>query len=187
MEKFNETIDYSVDGKCDGKLSEGEIEMLKNVLGVASITGSAQEIDNSDTNSKSKKKYYFSYNGVNYESGNRSGRSLGNLGYAIIKDAAEKLNWTVKDVINFRGTFIGKSGSTGWLNEIIMFANEVKELKSNPTFINGEPELRRGVKKTASIEKFKDRYFSYMGKEDIVFDEARAREDGQSIMLNDGW
>ena len=186
MEKFNKTIDYSVDGKRDGKLSEGEIEMLKSVLGVASITGSAQEIDSGETNLKSKKKYYFRYNGVVYESGNRSGRNLGNLGYAIIKDAAENLNWNANDVAKFRATIIGQQGSTGWLNEIVMFANEVKELEFNPTLINDEPEIRRGVKRTASIEKFKDRYFSYMKKEDIVFDEARARADEQSIILSDG-
>ena len=186
MQKFNATIDYSVDGKFDNVLDDKEIQMLKSVLGVASITGSSQEPEIVEDDARTKKKYSYYFKGDRYESGNRSGRNTGNLCHAIIKDAAERCSWKADNVIKFRHAFLEKSG-TGWLNEVILFANEVKELNSN--LMKDDKTQYKGVKRTNSIEKFKDRYFSYMEKEDVLFDEDRAmhesRKERQAIILSD--
>ncbi len=192
MQKFNATIDYSVNGEYDNRLDDKEIEMLKGVLGVASITGSSQESENIEDNTRAKKKYRYTFmtdgHGHDYESGSRSGKSLGNLCHAIIQDAAKKCSWNADKALKFRDAFL-KKGGTGWLNEVIIFANEVKKINSE--LMKDDTTQYKGVKKTINIEKFKDRYFSYMEKDDVLFDEERAKdksvnEERQPVECADG-
>ncbi len=184
LKKFFDAVDYSVDGKNDENISKEEIAMLKSVLGVSSVTGSSQEQAAVEQNVKQRKKYTFVYNGEVYESGNRRGRNLGNLGHAIIYDAAKYLNWSKSDVAKFRAVFLSK-GSTGWLRETIIFDDEVKALSND--LIDDKPCIEyRGVKKVGCIQSFRDAFFSYMGNTDNNYDEQSAKDDFSTVKLTDG-
>ena len=184
LKKFFDAVDYSVDGKNDENISEDELTMLKNVLGVSSVTGSSQEQAAAEQNIKQRKKYAFIYNDELYESGNRRGRNLGNLGHAIIYDAAKDLNWSKSDAAKFRAAFLTQ-GSTGWLRETIIFDDEVKALPN--VLIDDKPCIEyRGVKKVGCIQSFRDAFFSYMGNTDNNYDEQCAIDDFLTVKLTDG-
>lgn len=182
MQKFFEAVDYSVDGVSDGRISEEELNLLKSVLGDASVTGSAHDQDTIEQNAKQRKKYAFIYNGEIYESGTRRGRNLGNLGHALIRDAAKVLGWSKSDAEKFREVFLSK-GSTGWLKQTIMFNDEVKMLSCG--LIDDMPSDYRGVKQVVCIPRFKESFFSYMGENDIAYDEQRAKDDYLTVKLSD--
>ena len=158
LKKFFDAVDYSVDGKYDANISKDELSMLKGVLGVSSVTGSTQEQEAAEQNVKQRKKYAFIYKGKDkYESGNRGGRNLGNLGHEIINDAAKSLNWSKSDATKFRDVFLSK-GSTGWLKQTIIFDDEVNNLPDD--LIDDEPYSEyRGVKKIVCIPRFRDFFF----------------------------
>lgn len=184
LKKFFDAVDYSVDGNNDEIISKEEIDMLKGVLGVSSVTGSSQEQTTAEQNVKQRKKYAFIYNDELYESGNRRGRNLGNLGHAIIYDAAKNLNWSKSDAAKFRADFLTQGG-TGWLRETIIFDDEVKALSSFLT--DDKPCIEyRGVKKVGCIQTFRDVFFSYMDNTDNNYDEQRAKDNFLTIKLTDG-
>ena len=164
MKKFFDAVDYSVDGKYDEQISKEELTMLKSVLGVSSVTGSSQEQDATEQNIKQRKKYAFVYKGKDeYESGNRRGRNLGNLGHDIIKDAAKSLNWSKSDATKFRDVFLSK-GSTGWLKQTIIFDDEVNTLPED--LLDDVPyDDYRGVKKIVCIPRFRESFFDIQAVE----------------------
>lgn len=186
-QKFFDAVDYSVDGVSDKKISKEELQMLKNVLGVSSVTGSSQEQDADKQNAKQGKgKYSYLYKNDLYESGNRRKRNLGYLGLRIIADAAENLKWSKSDVIKFREAFFRKGG-TGWLDQVVIVDNEVESLSSVQTDDEAY-EGFRGVRKITCIPSFKHEFLSYMLTDNNnIYDEESAIADTETtVRLQDG-
>ena len=175
--KLKEAIDLNE----SKDISTDELDKFKEIMYFTSITNASETGD--DTTVK-RKKISFIYNNQDiYESGNRKGFNIGNLGHRIIKDVAEKYNWTSADAEKFRGEFLSK-GSTGWLNEVIMFSNEVKALSED--YIEDMGTNYSGVKRVACISRFKDHFFSYMSKADNSYEERLALDDTKTVKLTDG-
>ena len=176
---FMEQLKNAIDLDNDKNIEKKEFDNFTNIMGFTAITNTTNVEEKT-----SGKKFYFKYNNEIYESYKRKGRNLGKLGFDLIHDAA--VSWTKEDANRFREAFWEK-GNTGWLCETIIFIEEVKNLKSDPDMIDSKTTIRRGVRKTVSIEGFTNRYFSYMDENDISFNEERARADEEyTIKLNDG-
>ena len=189
-QKFFDAVDYSVDGVSDKRISKEELQMLKNVLGVSSVTGSSQEQDTDKQNAKQRKgKYSYLYKNEPYESGNRRKKNLGYLGLRIISDAADYLKWSKSDVIKFREAFFRKGG-TGWLDQVVILDDEVRSLSGGQTDDEAY-EGFRGVRKITCIPSFKHEFLSYMLTDNTniydKYDEESAIADQETtVRLQDG-
>ena len=159
LHSFMENFIDIIDDNHNQKLDDEELDALRQLLDISSITNSTDTTEApKEENSKYKiKKTAYRFIGKEYFSGSRKGNNIGFLVHDVIKYVAQSNAWSKDDAILFREEYY-KLGKTGWLCEVILLENEVLALPSIPDCNYTQEKDEHGNRKTGSVEAFTDWY-----------------------------
>lgn len=180
---FMETFFNLLDKNCNEGLDANELRDLQAVLALSS------SVNASGTEEKKTKRSQYLYREKAYKSGGRNGANIGGLAHDIMADVAKEHGWTKADTQAFQRAYYEKSPATGWLNEVVLFKDEVDVLTSDPAADEGgtkDPVTKRY--KTDSMEAFANRFINLFNnaKTSVPFDQYQPEMDPNMIPLADG-